>query len=107
MLDNSMFVGIEHSKTFANGIVGAEPGHPLIKEYLRRIEENFLGSGDLIFEPGIRAFTDLIFIADREKWDIKVYDPEYFFPYDHSSGKVEITENTRIYHHYMKSWIKK
>ena len=107
LLDNKFFVCVEHSGTYANGIVGAEAGHPLLGMYLDRIENNFLGSGDLIFEPGIRAFTDLIFIANREQLGIKIYDTDYFFPYDHGTGEVKITENTHTFHHYMKSWIKK
>lgn len=107
LLDSRMFVGREPCGMYANGIVGVEPNHPLIKEYMDKVQKNFTGDGDLIFEPGVRAFTDLIWAADKEKHGITIYPPEYFFPFDHQKNITNVTENTIIFHHYLKSWLKK
>lgn len=105
MLNDKLFIGLEKTGYYNTGIVGAEAGHPLLKQYLERVNDNFKGFGDLIFEPGIRAFTDLIFISDKEKLGIKTYPEDYFYPFDHSSGQINITENTRVFHHFTKSWL--
>ncbi len=99
VLDNRMFVAAESKSIgmYANGIVGAEAQHPLIGLYLYEVTSNFMGTGDLIFEPGIRLYTDLVYKADKEYLGIKIYDPEYFFPYNHQTGEINITKNTLIY----------
>ena len=111
MLGDRLFCGEENdNKCFANGIIGAEPKHPLIGEYLRKIEANFRGDGDMVFEPGVRAFTDLIWMAKVEgkekELGITVYPPEYFFPYNPYSGVVKVNPHTVTYHHYMSLWKK-
>jgi len=104
MLNDRLFMGTEKNKYYANAVVGAEPGHPLLKEYIRRIEENFRGDGDLVFEPGIRAFTDLVFIhKDNPANGIKIYEYDYFYPTDNS----EITENTMLKNYALNSWVTK
>lgn len=105
-LDNRMFTSKEVKEMFANSAMGCEPGHPIFKEYLRRLDENFRGDGDLTFEPGIRAFCDLFWIADLEKEGIKIYPTDYFYPYHHVTKEMNITENTVLIHHYMNSWVK-
>lgn len=90
-LNAQMFVGQESNGIFANSIVGSVAGHPLLKEYLRRLDANFRGDGDLTFEPGIRAFADLIWL---NKYDVTVYPPETFFSKDYTI------------HHEMRSWVK-
>ena len=104
LLDNRIFLAKEAGGYWANAAIGSEPGHPTIKEYLRRVEDNFRGDGDSIFEPGIRTFTDVFWEADREGLGIKEYPTDYFFPYNHITHEIKITENTRVYHHYMTSW---
>jgi hypothetical protein len=106
MLHNRLFCGVEANGYYATGVVGAEPFHPLVGLYLHRIGTNFKGDGDMIFEPGIRAWSDLIFIADRQELGLKVYDRDYFYPYYHGDGTTVMTENTHTYHFYMKSWVK-
>ena len=71
MLDNRMFTENEVYGMPANAGFGAEKGHPLLKRYLDRIESNFKGDGDLIFEPGVRAFADIVWVADRKKRELK------------------------------------
>jgi hypothetical protein len=104
LLDNRMFTENEVYGMPANAGFGAEKGHSFLKRYLDRIEENFKGDGDLVFEPGVRAFADLIWIADKEKEGIKIYNTELFFPYKHGTKEINITPDTRVFHHYANTW---
>jgi len=104
LLDVPLLVCEEKNGCFSNAFVGSIPGHPLIGEYLRRVFQNFRGDGDLVFEPGLRAFADLIWISDRDKMGIKVLPAEYFFPYNHETGETNVTAATIGIHYFMKSW---
>lgn len=88
----------------ANAGFGSEPGHPFLKEYLRRVEDNFRGSGEMVFDPGIRAFADLMWITDKEANGIVFLDTSVFFPYKHGPETIEITPETRVFHHYAGTW---
>ncbi len=87
--------------------MGAEPGHSLLKEHMRRVEDNFRGDGELVYDPGIRAFNDLLWYTNKEAHGIKIYEPEYFFPIDPFSKQLTITEKTRIIHHFAGTWYAK
>lgn len=75
----------EDTKIFSNAIFGAKKKHPLLGEYIRRLQDNFKGSGDLIFEPGVRAFADLIW---TNQWPVARYP----------------MKNKYLIHHSLKSW---
>jgi len=100
-LTYEMFVTQEKCGLYANGIVGAEAGSPVIEEYLRRVEDNYKGSGDLIYEPGIRTFTDVVWenIFKKGNKRILVLPAETF----HHPDKV-IPPEAIGHHHMMKSW---
>jgi len=104
LLDCRMFTSFECTGLYANAGFGAEAGHPLLKEYNDRVENNYKGSGDLVFEPGIRTFHDIFWAADKSLF--RMVGTDQFFPYNHITGEVKITDDTRVYHHYNKSWKK-
>lgn len=106
LLNDELFVCEERNYFIANSIVGSIPHHPLIQDYLGKLQRNFRGSGELVFQPGMGLWTEII---KQGPWldKIKVYTPEWFLPYDHQSGETKITENTRTIHYYLKSWIPK
>jgi len=104
LLDNRMFTENEVYGMPANAGFGAEKGHPFLKVYLDRIEQNFKGDGDLVFEPGVRAFADLLWVANKEKDGIKIYPTEMFFPYKHGTKEINITSLTKVFHHYANTW---
>jgi len=97
LLDNDMFVCREDEKRIANSIIGAKKGHPLLREYLNKVESNFRGGGDMIFEPAERLFTDLVEGTYGEFGDVKIYPRGYFFP----------EEKIYTFHHFTRSWKKK
>jgi len=104
MLDNRMFTSNEVYGLAANCGFGSEKGHPFIKKYIDWIEANYRGDGDMVFEPGIRAFSDLMWITNKEEQGIKFYGTDVFHPYKHGTEEVNVTENTRVYHHFINSW---
>jgi glycosyltransferase involved in cell wall biosynthesis len=36
---------------------------------------------------------------------IGIYPLSYFSPYDHQTGTIDVTSDTRVFHHFMKSWV--
>lgn len=104
VLDNEMFVCEEENKFIANGIIGVVPNHPMIKHYLEVVETNFIGSGDLVFQPGMFLWTEMV---KYSQWtpNIKIYPAEWFLPYNHQTKITNITENTHTMHYYLKSWV--
>lgn len=106
VLDNQIFVCEEENLFIANGIIGAVPGHPMLLHYKNLIEENFRGGGELVFQPGMYLWTELVKYSQWSK-DIKIYSAEWFLPYNHQTDKLNITPNTHTNHYYLKSWMKK
>jgi hypothetical protein len=103
LLGFRMFTEFEVAGLYANAGFGAEPGHPVIKAYIYRVEANYRGSGDLVFEPGIRTFNDICWAADKSTFTM--IGTDVFHPYNHLTGAVNVTPNTKVYHHYLKSWV--
>lgn len=106
VLENDLFCCEEENKFIANGIIGVVPNHPMLKHYKELIEQNFRGTGDLVFQPGMYLWTELVKYSEWSR-GIKVYPAEWFLPYNHQTDTLNITENTHTNHYYLKSWIKK
>lgn len=104
VLDNEMFVCEEENKFIANGIVGVIPNHPMIKRYLELVDTNFIGSGELVFQPGMYLWTELV---KYSQWspNIKIYPSDWFLPYNHQTNTTTLTENSHTIHYYLKSWV--
>jgi hypothetical protein len=107
LLNCRMFLAKEVAGLWANSALGCEPKHPVIGEYLRHVEANYRGDGELVFQPGIRAFDDVMWKVDLQKNGIMVCPTECFFPYNHLTGKTNRTPDTIVNHLYMKSWLPK
>ncbi len=104
MYVTEMFVCQEKNSYISNAIVGSMPHHPILQEYLREVETNFLPQGDLVFQPGMYLWTELIKFRPRGK--VKIYNYDWFLPYDHQTGAITVTSDTHTFHHYNKSWMK-
>jgi hypothetical protein len=104
MLDDRFFTEAEAYGFYANAGFGCEPHHPLMMEYCERVERNFRGDGDMTYEPGIKAFADMIWACDKAAHGIKLYDSKVFFPYQHGTEIINVSPLTRVYHHYTNSW---
>lgn len=105
-LNHTIFACEEANQFVANGIVGAVPHHPLIQKYLKTVDDNYIGGGDLVFQPGMYLWTELVKYSPWTK-DVTLYPPEWFLPYNHQTGITIITDNTHITHLYLQSWVDK
>ncbi len=101
LLQDKMFVGEEENGFVSNAIIGSIPEHPILQDYLGKVERNFIGGGDLVFQPGMYLWTEIT----RYSKDVSIYPPEYFLPYNHHLNRTIITENTRTIHFFNKSWV--
>ncbi len=104
LLDCKMFVPKDPHEHFGNAGFGAEAGDPILEYYLKRIEDNFRGEGDMIYEAGVRGFSDHFYMKDHSY--VRILTPDYFFPMNrHSRETDNLTENTLVKHWYANSWI--
>ncbi len=104
MLTYSLFVAKEENCFIANSLIGAAANHPLLKAHLAEVVEKFKGDDNKMFEASMEILTPRVYAADGVD-GVHVFDPEYFLPYNHQTGIINVTKNTRSFHHFMKSWI--
>lgn len=102
VLDNAMFCGQEKNGFISNAIIGAEAGHPILEKYLKTVTDNFIGSGDLVYQPGMYLFTELVTYNPVSA--VTVYPPDWFLPYDWQTDVMETSNNTHTIHYFNKSW---
>lgn len=104
LLNYPMFVCKENTNGFiASCVMGAEPQAKVLKECLAQIDSKFKGDDDKIFEASMGLITEPLYYASDDG-RVKVLPPEYFTPYDHQTGEINVTSNTIAFHHFMKTW---
>jgi mannosyltransferase OCH1-like enzyme/glycosyltransferase involved in cell wall biosynthesis len=105
MLGHSLFVGTGEDGWVGNSPIGSVPDHPLIREQMRLMESKFRGDEDFPFAAATETFTSLMNEIEGRHPGVMVYPPDYFTPYNHRTGTINVTPNTRLFHHCMKSWV--
>jgi glycosyltransferase involved in cell wall biosynthesis len=103
-LTDRLFAGRERNGWIGNGVIGAEPGHPVLARCLERVNREFRGDDDKNFESSVQLFTETAHGMGLEQYGVKIYPPQVFTPYDHQGKKEEITEDTVAFHHFLVSW---
>lgn len=115
-LDNSFFIGLESKNIISAGIIGAEANHKLIGEILKFYDkriwnEPIYTSPDIITKvlKESYSFNFCDGIVEISESNIKLYPPEYFYPYHFTEEFIysKIRENTYGIHWWGKSWGKK
>ncbi len=99
-----MFAGRERLGWIGNGVIGAEPGHPILGECLKRVEERFRGDDDRNFEASVQLLTETAHEMGLEQHGFMLYPPQVFTPYDHQRKVEEYTEETVACHHFTVTW---
>ena len=102
LLEQQMFVGEEENHFVSNAIIGSVAHHAILADFLGKVDRNFIGSGDLIFQPGMYLWTEIV----RYSKNVRIYPPEYFLPYNHHQDVMKKTENSYTIHYFSKSWLK-
>jgi len=123
LLHMKLFAAKEENGFIGYSLVGSEPNHPLWEEYFKRVDENFTPLDGKNFESSMEIFTHLMFQYSRPSGfcsqhraptdpnckicfpnKVTILSPDYFFPYNHQTGIIAPSENTRTFHHFMKTW---
>ncbi|MBN1969109.1 MAG: glycosyl transferase [Candidatus Delongbacteria bacterium] len=117
-LHHSAFTGFENKTEIEAAIIGAEKGHPWLKDILdyydgrRFIRED--GSYDQKILPVIMSLITVDkygFQLDGQKQvlknDIHIYPEDYFSPKNIRTLKIHKTKNSVTIHHFNAGWIKK
>lgn len=107
LLDNQMFVSQDEAGNYASSAIGSVANHPLLAYITKQVEDNFRGDGNLIWEPGMKYFSDTV-AGLRHRLEaeqsVKFLTSDYFFPFHWRSKEINITPNTLCFHHYCGSW---
>ncbi len=118
LLCGNGFLGYEHyspkNKLVSAGIICLPPKSNLAKEVLQIFDKRMLKNKSFT-KPLPEIITQAINILEKRNAleDIKLYMPEYFYPYnpyDMSKGRkqlmyADIQDNTYAIHHWNGSWI--
>ena len=128
-----MFMGREYKGWTCNHLIGAEKGYPFIESWMRKMEADFRGDDERVFETGIelatrgyweygaggvrtvQEFMDGVVpsVTPGLRWykeGFGLFSPEYFCPWvpddekNPAVGRQRITPNTVVVHHNMNSW---
>ncbi len=116
-LNDKFFAGFEEKAFVGTCVIGAEPGMPIIKEYISHYE-----NADYINKDGSKySDTNVILLTrlleekglirdDKEQTVdgyIKIYPRTFFSPYDYINGINYITDESYTIHHFVQSWLPK
>lgn len=115
LLHHESFWGFEQENFIATSTIGAQKGHPLIKQFLETYEtKSFItenGSFDSLTNVAAvtKLLTDLGLVKNGEFQEIKglgvFYPQQYFSPYDYINCRNLKTNLTYCMHHFYKSWL--
>ena len=104
LLGYEAFASYEKTNRFvANCVIGAQPQQLFLSNVLANVVLKFRGDDDKNFESSIGLMTEPFYRA-TDSGRVVVLTPDYFVPYDHQTGLINVTGNTRTFHHYLKSW---
>ena len=114
LLDNKAFMGFEDGLVVNTGLIsGAEPNNPIFLELINRYKTfEFVNSNgkrnlipcvdyqtELLVEHGLKRNNEIQIVKD-----ITIYPLEYFSPFNHRTGLLNITSNNFSIHKYAGSW---
>lgn len=107
LLFDRMFVGLEKNDwgegrvVLGTAVIGAEAHHPLIQRWMDEVEMRFRGDTDDCYESSMEQLN-ILGVSYQDT--MRLYSPDYFYPYDNLLGTTTMTENTRAIHHFTRAW---
>jgi glycosyltransferase involved in cell wall biosynthesis len=99
-----LFAGLEWNGWVGNGVIGAEPKHPVLGQCLQIVQTKFRGDDDKNFESSVQVLTETIYGMGPAEHGVKLYNSDVFTPYNHQDKWERFTDQTVAYHHFMVSW---
>lgn len=115
-LNDKAVFGFETKETVSTGIIACIKNNQFLKLLLSHYEDlSFIkDDGNFDLTTNVEIITKyferkgLILNNKLQCIDgIKVYPKEYFSPKDHITGKINVTKETYIIHHFSGSWLSK
>lgn len=107
LLDCKMFIGQEAEGILNSATMGSEPNHEFMYQFTNLANSNFRGDGTWVWEPGLKFLNDLYQSQNPSHpwWDIRIIPSDFFFPYEWKIKKINVTKNTRTFHHFLGTWV--
>lgn len=116
LLNNQGFLGFEGTQWIATNIVGFEPKHGLLEQFLDSYNHRIFvkSDGSLDQTTNVEEITKLLVdkyslqlngIKQILPEGIVIYPTDYFSPYDYIQGKLNRTSNTYSIHWFSQTWI--
>lgn len=101
-LNDQLFFGLESENQISAGIIGAKKGNLFIYEILKFYDKEIWNKN--IYT--IPAIIQYLFEKQEKNIEIKLYNPEYFYPYHFTENFIfsKITAKTHGIHWWGKSW---
>jgi len=105
--------GFEPTFKIPTAMMGCREGFPLFKEILLDYDKRafLLPNGDFDTITNVVTMTKILLIhglvLNNRPQTVKgftLYPSEYFCPKNYNTGKLDVSENTYIIHHYSESW---
>ena len=105
--------GFETEKDIPTGLMAAEKGHPLVKEWLDEYNGlHFIkGGGSLDLTTNVVRITRICkrygFISNNKTQTVQEFTflpKDYLCPKSYETGKIELTNNSLTIHHFAGSW---
>ena len=115
LLKYRAFTGMESTEICVTGTMGAEKGHPWIKELLEYYDNrNFIKNGKIDLTPNTVSITNIT--IDKFGWtqkneyqklrdNLAIFPVDYLCAKDWSTGLISTTENTYTVHNFNGSWL--
>lgn len=103
LLDQSFFIGYEHSGDIEAAVIGSEPGNEVFKSVLSFYD------GTLFFNSKKNTFYTKplpLILQKYLKSNLKIYSYDYFSPKNKINNTINITNNTYCVHHFNANWVK-
>jgi len=101
------FSGRESAEAIAIGIMGATPGHLLLRELVASLPASCLTHRRINYQTGPWLLTRVV---ERHRWEerpgVRIFPPEFFYPYHWSEPEREDGPFPMAFavHHWSHSW---
>jgi glycosyltransferase involved in cell wall biosynthesis len=112
LLDCKLLLAMEFKGWVANSVMGSVAGNQLLADYLGRVERNFRGDGETLFDQGMKLLSEMVHALsseEKQRRGIVVLPTEVFFPLghamEHNAEASGATYLTRGVHRFARTWM--
>jgi len=109
-LNEQMFIGKELDEpqrgvvVLGVAVIGVHPKHPLILKWMHEVQLKFRGDDEHCYESSMQILN-IVGVDYQDQ--MTLIPPDYFYPYDHYTDSLNITNNTIAIHQFNRAWIER